>query len=181
MPLRGGTVDEPGPVGAQTPVPTPVEQPEPVAVSTPAEPEEMVSVLAPIDAAEIEVEDAAGVEYFVKVTSGLPNGCVRSGGYAVTREGDTVLVEVTNLVPANKELMCAMVYGTVEGRIPLPAGDGGTVRYAGANGRLTLRADSGFYTPRRDRACHPRPQARCGVEPSPSGRFAPTPPGWRYR
>ena len=31
-------------------------------------------------------------------------------------------------------------------RRPLPAGDGGTGRYAGANGRLTLRADSGFYT-----------------------------------
>ena len=36
--------------------------------------------------------------------------------------------------------------------------------------------------PRRDRECHPRPQARCGVEPSPLGPLSPpTPSGWRYR
>ena len=32
------------------------------------------------------------------------------------------------------------------GRRPLPARDGGTVRYSGAKGQLTVRADSGFYT-----------------------------------
>ena len=35
---------------------------------------------------------------------------------------------------------------TARGRRSLPAGNGGTVRYAGATGPLTLRADSGFYT-----------------------------------
>ena len=33
----------------------------------------------------------------------------------------------------------------LDGRRPLPEGDGGAVRYAGARGQPTVRADSGFY------------------------------------
>ena len=62
----------------------------------------------------------------------------------------------------------------------------GRVRYCGARGQLTVRADSGFYThavvaggdagtggrsspSRRDRECNTRPQVRRGAEPSPLG------------
>ena len=78
-----------------------------------------VTVFAPIDGVEISVAESFPLQYFLNVKSGLPNGCARFDGYTLNREGDTITVEVTNLKPASKDLMCTMIYGTVETNIPL--------------------------------------------------------------
>ncbi len=79
----------------------------------------MVEVLAPIDSVRVEVAESYPPQYFLNVESGLPNGCVVFNDYEVTRDGNTVMVRVTNLAPADKGVICATVYGTVETRIPL--------------------------------------------------------------
>jgi hypothetical protein len=76
-------------------------------------------VPAPIDGVEILIAESYPPQYFVAVASGLPNGCARFDGHKVVREGDTVRVSVTNLVPRAKDVMCTQVYGTVESNIPL--------------------------------------------------------------
>ena len=59
------------------------------------------------------------LQYFLSVKSGLPNGCAKFDGYTLNRDDDTISVEVTNLMPASQDLMCTMIYGTVETNIAL--------------------------------------------------------------
>ena len=78
----------------------------------------MVEVPAPIDGVETSVAESFPPQYFLAVTSGLPNGCIRFGGYDVERDGDTINVTVTNLEPADKGLIaCTALYGLVETNI----------------------------------------------------------------
>ncbi|MDA1349416.1 MAG: hypothetical protein O3A47_11225 [Chloroflexi bacterium] len=97
--------------------------PEPTVVVEPPQDSDpgdgMRPVLAPIDGVDIEVAESAPPQYFLVVQSGLPNGCARFDGYTVERQGATVVVRVTNLVPEDKNVMCTMVYGTVVTRVPL--------------------------------------------------------------
>jgi hypothetical protein len=90
-------------------------------VETPAGEDEMkmVEAVAPIDGVAINVAESFPLQYFVAVTSGLPSGCAKFGGYAVDRDGTTIRVTVTNLVPADKEIACTAIYGIVETSIPL--------------------------------------------------------------
>ena len=90
-------------------------------VETPAGDDEMktVEVDAPIDGVVINVAESFPLQYFVAVTSGLPSGCARFGGHTVDRDGTTIMVVVTNLVPAEKEIACTAIYGIVETSIPL--------------------------------------------------------------
>ncbi|MCH8346749.1 MAG: hypothetical protein IIC87_07485 [Chloroflexi bacterium] len=79
----------------------------------------MRRVLAPIERVEIVIAESFPPQYFLHVTSGLPNGCVRFDRYEVMREGDTVRVTVTNLMPADDGLLCTQLYGTVQHNIAL--------------------------------------------------------------
>ena len=93
--------------------------PSPPAGGTPGQTDEpeRVEALAPIEGVEILVAESWPPQYFVAVTSGLPNACMEFDRYEVTREGDTIRVAVVNLVQAG--VPCEDVYGTVEHNIPL--------------------------------------------------------------
>ena len=78
-----------------------------------------VQVLAPIDSIELQIAESFPLQYFLTVVSGLPDGCHSFGGYTLTRDGQRVLIKVSNLRPSNTDLMCVQLYGTVETTIPL--------------------------------------------------------------
>jgi len=78
-----------------------------------------VEVNAPIDGVVINVAESFPLQYLVAVTSGLPSGCAKFGGYTVDRDGSTIRVTVTNLMPADKEIACTAIYGIVETSVPL--------------------------------------------------------------
>lgn len=78
-----------------------------------------VEVLAPIESVEVLIMESFPPQYMLVVVSGLPNACVSFGDYNVTRDGDTIRVEVINSEPADPGVACAEVYGMVETRIPL--------------------------------------------------------------
>lgn len=78
-----------------------------------------VKVLAPIDRVYVAIVGSIPPQYFLNVRSGLPNGCARFGGYEMKREGSTILVEITNLAPADADVACTEIYGTVETRLGL--------------------------------------------------------------
>ena len=90
--------------------------PSPKPASTPSP---FTVVPAPIDGIKIEIAESFPTQYTLVVDSGLPNGCVKFDRYDVARHGRTIEVKVTNLQPADKTLLCAQVYGTVESRIEL--------------------------------------------------------------
>lgn len=79
----------------------------------------MKSVPAPIDAVDIRVMESFPPQYMLHVVSGLPSGCARFERYVVDRKGDTIEVTVTNLVPADENVVCTAIYGQVESNIPL--------------------------------------------------------------
>jgi hypothetical protein len=83
-----------------------------------AEPD-MVKVPAPIDAMEVWIAESCPPQYFLHVVSGLPTSCTRFDSYNVIRDGDTIRVEVLNLEPADGDIGCPAVYGSVEHTIPL--------------------------------------------------------------
>ena len=91
----------------------------PVATAEPTEPT-LVEVLAPIQSADVNIAESFPPQYFLAVTSGLPNGCVKFGDYQVTRDGDTINVTVTNMEPEPSGLTaCDMRYGLVATNIAL--------------------------------------------------------------
>ena len=94
---------------------------DPTATSAPDQPADlaMVPVLAPIDGGQVRIAESFPPQYFLAVSSGLPNGCVQFDGYDVARDGDTIRVTVTNLKPADTGIFCTQVYGTVESNIAL--------------------------------------------------------------
>lgn len=81
----------------------------------------LVRVPAPIESFSLRVAEATPPRYILLVRSGLPNSCVRFGDYALAREGTTIRVTVSNLQPADKNVICAPVYTAKETSIPLGA------------------------------------------------------------
>ena len=105
------------------PVPTqppPTETP----VKGPPPPEEPTTteVPAPIEDTAVVPPASAGGEYVLKITSGLPSGCAQFNEYRVELDGNTFLVEVTNLMPADQAIACTAIYGYHEGEIVLGSG-----------------------------------------------------------
>ena len=88
-----------------------------VGSTAPSEPA-MVEVPAPIDDVEINIAESFPPQYFVAVKSGLSNACYEFDGYEVSRDGETVLITVTDLRP-EEPMACAEIYGTVESNIAL--------------------------------------------------------------
>ncbi|MCH8061402.1 MAG: hypothetical protein IH861_02750, partial [Chloroflexi bacterium] len=93
----------------------PTSQPTPGAAPEP----NLVVVAAPIESVEVIIAESFPPQYFLKVKSGLPNGCVRFNEYVVNRSDAEIDVKVTNLEPADKNVICTMVYGTVNSNIVL--------------------------------------------------------------
>lgn len=105
-----------------TPVQGPATQ-EPVAQpNTPAPPQPgMVETPAPIDGVELVVSGDDPPQYTLEIVSGLPSGCIKFGGYAVSRVDNTIHVTVNNLRPTSPA-PCTMIYGTFEGQVDLGSG-----------------------------------------------------------
>ena len=82
-------------------------------------PADRVLVPAPIESLVLNIAESFPLQYFLQVTSGLPNSCHSFAGYALTRDGRTLWIGVYNSIPSDKEIACAQVYGTVETTIPL--------------------------------------------------------------
>ena len=113
-PSTGETEPTSTPVLKPTQKPTPPPEPPSTGGS-----DAKVPTSAPIDGVEVGIAESFPPQYFLTVHSGLPSGCVRFGRYEVAREGDVILVRVTNLQPADREIMCTQLYGNVETRISL--------------------------------------------------------------
>jgi hypothetical protein len=75
--------------------------------------------LAPIDGAEIVVEESFPVQYAVHITSGLPSGCAQFADATVSRNGDEITITVRNTLPANGQIACTQIYGTHETTVQL--------------------------------------------------------------
>lgn len=83
---------------------------------------DMVGVLAPIVSAEVVALESFPVQYRLNIESALPNGCAEFAGYEVIRQGETIEVRVTNLIPADKDVLCDQSYRTVETTLSLGTG-----------------------------------------------------------
>jgi hypothetical protein len=81
--------------------------------------ESRTEVRAPIVRVALRVAESHPPQYFADVVSALPDGCTRFERFAVRREGAGVFVEVFNTVPADRSVMCTMIYGEHESAVPL--------------------------------------------------------------
>ncbi|OGA51671.1 MAG: hypothetical protein A3F74_06455 [Betaproteobacteria bacterium RIFCSPLOWO2_12_FULL_62_58] len=91
--------------------------------------------MAPIEAAELVVRESLPPQYAVRITSGLPSGCAAFDGIEVKREARNADLTVWNTVPADKRIICTMIYGiarhTVELGSDFAPGETYTVRVNG--------------------------------------------------
>lgn len=78
-----------------------------------------VRELAPIEQVRLVVAESHPPQYFVQVTFGLPNGCYQPGSFEVERAGGRIDIKVYVTRPAGEELVCTMIYRTVEQSIAL--------------------------------------------------------------
>jgi hypothetical protein len=106
-----------GPQSTATLQPTPMPQVMPTPQPTPEPP--LVEEPAPIDSVIIEVTATEPRQAELVVVSGLPNGCYSFKGHTLSRDGDTIMVEVTNTRPDAPDLICTEIYGMVTTRISL--------------------------------------------------------------
>ena len=75
---------------------------------------------APIDGVEITIAESFPPQYFVRVTSGLPSGCVTFDAIETTRDGNTIEIAVWNLGPGpDATFACTAIYGIVENNVAL--------------------------------------------------------------
>ena len=154
VPASPGAV-EPVTTVEQTEVPTVIQPSEPTTGGqpalgpTPTQPEEpvMVEVLAPIEEVHVRVAESWAPQYFLEVTSGLPNGCIKFDGHEVTSEGYTIEVKVTKLESKSGGLIaCDMRYGIVTTDIVLGSdfepGKTYTVRVNDVTSQFTAQGSS---------------------------------------
>ena len=80
---------------------------------------DLVQVLSPIESVEVLIMKSFPPQYSVVVVSGLPNACVSFGGYRLERDGDAIQIAILNWKPADPEVACPAVYGTVDTTVPL--------------------------------------------------------------
>lgn len=79
----------------------------------------MIKATAPIENVEIIIAESYPQQYFASVTSGLPNSCVKYGGYYFNRNGKAIQIEMVNWKPADPNTECAEIYMQVKTNIPL--------------------------------------------------------------
>ncbi|MBM3947128.1 MAG: hypothetical protein FJ315_07010, partial [SAR202 cluster bacterium] len=75
-------------------------------------------VLAPIERVTIR-SVGTPLSYVATIVSGLPTGCARFDGFVIARSGEAINISVSNRMPADETVACAMVYGTRETSVPL--------------------------------------------------------------
>ena len=87
----------------------------------PAQPpaESRTEVRAPIVRVALRVAESHPPQYFADIVSALPDGCTHFARLAVRREADVIFVDVFNTVPADRAVMCTMIYGEHESTAPL--------------------------------------------------------------
>ena len=96
--------------------PTPTQTPEPLAVEVPA-PIESVGLevsLVPPNPVPGAPSPAPFHQAGLVVVSGLPDGCHEFGSYGMDRDGDRIVLEVTNLKTTEPGIGCTEIYRTVE-------------------------------------------------------------------
>ena len=82
--------------------------------------DDLVVVPAPIDTVDVVVGESAPPQYFLRVVSIQQDGCRDFDGYEVTRDGNRILVDVTNKQPEDMSVvLCLMIYKTTESNIAL--------------------------------------------------------------
>ncbi len=97
----------------------------PIAPTAPAQPTASPGTgatrleLAPIDAADLIIEESNPVQYAVHITSGLPSGCHVFDHATLSRNGTALTIEVMNRLPADARLACTAIYGTHETTVQL--------------------------------------------------------------
>lgn len=81
---------------------------------------DLEQVLAPIDDVDLAVAESDPVQYILTVVSGQPGGCHEFDDYKVERDGNKVIVTVTNSVPKNlSAMLCTAEYRTTTSNINL--------------------------------------------------------------
>ena len=110
----------------------------------------MVQAPAPIDNLELMILESFPLQYQLQIKSGLPNGCVRYGGYFMMREGATIRIEMVNWKPSDPDVICTEQYGTVETVISLGSDfDFDTTYTVDVNGtRLAFKGDQVVSPPK---------------------------------
>jgi hypothetical protein len=68
--------------------------------------------IAPIDNVEVAFMESYPIQVGVTITVGLPDGCTSFHDAVVTREANTITIEVTNQRP--KDMFCTAVYTTTD-------------------------------------------------------------------
>ena len=121
------------PTEPTTPVVIPPTAPPAQSTSGPS----MVQTDAPIESVKVDISDSNPPVYTLRITSGLPGGCVKFNGYETVREGGSINVTVTNLEPA-EPVPCTAIYAQQVGEVVL---DGvftpGNAYSVFVNGKLT--------------------------------------------
>ena len=124
-----GPAAQPSDVPPNSGTPTTIEPSEPPAIPTssllpqgsPNAPETvMAEVRAPIESVKINIAESFPPQYFAAIKSGLPSGCAKFNEYEVSRDGNTVSIEVTNMQPAEGQMVaCTALYGYHDSNINL--------------------------------------------------------------
>lgn len=68
---------------------------------------------------ELRVAESFPPQYFVDITSALPDGCARFARAELWRDGDSISVDVFNTRPAGGDMACTMIYGEHETAVAL--------------------------------------------------------------
>lgn len=120
--LATATLPATRPASPQAPAPADTRPPAaPSSTATPAltPPAGSQFEPAPIDRADLLVEESNPVQYSVHVTSGLPSGCHVFDHTAFSRNGTEITVDVLNRLPADPIRACTAIYGTHETTVQL--------------------------------------------------------------
>ncbi|MFB3120116.1 MAG: hypothetical protein ACE1Y2_06265 [Stenotrophomonas maltophilia] len=81
----------------------------------------MVETPAPIESVKVAVSVSNPPVYTLRITSGIPGGCVKFNAYETLQEGNSINVNVTNLQPA-QAVPCTAIYAQHEGEVVLDSG-----------------------------------------------------------
>ena len=97
----------------------------------------MVETIGPIESVKVAVSDASPLVYTLRITSVIPVGCVKFGGYETVQEGRSIYVTVTNLEPG-EPVPCTTIYAQHQGEVILDGGlTPGEAYSVVVNGKLT--------------------------------------------
>ena len=85
------------------------------------------AVPAPIESSALQIAESFPLQYFVRVVSGLPDGCHSFGGYTLARDGFRVTIKVSNyrtsgsISSINRGKGAKQLAKTRPGSVPWPA------------------------------------------------------------